>query len=1694
MDPPSSSSSSKHDPSRPLSLQTVVSSSSSSLHSFHSFHTQNTNESSSCSSPVNESTEYAAPAALTVKPPLIKPLTHIPPKSPMFYSPSKSFDPPPIPPKSPGRANSTAGSFRFLDRENRLSILQAHTNRFQQIASPISPTAPNNTTSPSYCAPKPQSTIVSALNHTQPLPSPLSPSEIPAASTTPPPPHPDSSFISDSLDSTPTSFSPAIRTALSPTTRTKTDVATATIGTTNLVSSNTKNTLIPSPTNSIDFTTEEEYINALISSPPLLPPDEDSPILDDISSFHTPLHTPINTQPTTPINTQFPPMPLPVIAPLQLPNTKNASNPAETTTTTTESKSSALSTRVLKTPTTQTPQSQNGPTPPPRSRNRIPSSFLSSYKIHEYLMEAAPNRLPLPQHMIADLSRWIVCVMIVQFDVEVGPDLKVIQPSIQFSEEDFKTICFSALPESTTTFPSNSISSSSSKNKSPLSSWSQFHTFRFEPSSTSLSQDLLNSTEKSPTSPGSPFVSGFRNSKELYGFSLYSQRPDPSASRGYIQESIVILSRLNYPQLFNACLQLLFDSFEQHFISLSLTKEFNNTPNNITDTFDFNLDKNSNNNNNNTENACDWPDSKNVANNNPLEPAVQLVYTRENLAAQILDEKLPIIYTALNNIAQWPDPKPNSTLELGFLGTIINISVPLHDSIPLLGTVELDTSSVNFHSMGRNTHRLSTIETPQQDQDDYYIPSDAPVITTSEPTGSWDYLINYISDFTSLYLLYEYVLLNKPVIIYASSPHLCSTFISLLVDLIKPIPYGGRIREYVTMHSCPPDFDTVGGITGITNPFLINSVRDYEKALIFVLSPNAKLQNAQKQAAKTLNSNTDIKSTSPYYYYRTFHNGIGILRRQNNLWAAFSSFVLSPSQDNLPLSNEPEKPAATGRTPVTNSNEKSPHSTNHASNRKHPEDSSMISKFFSKLGISSRRSVSQPSNASEKKNYNFSKPSSQQYKTVPVSEKHGKRNLSAPVTSDGTTPIVTKLEPLKHSSKLKNQKPIIHQQSINQLHCIENTKIDSDVQNAMKKSLKLHLKHRLVQPDLKFIDQLNKMTDLALEAFVANPSSMSFPEYKSIDFAIRFHFATLTSRFLSPLSCYLEPRRESTNQASSQLPIFSSGVPQITSSNYQPVKAIAPATGTVDPKDFNEQIFKTNLPNTSKSTLKSIRSQRSVKSPHTNKQEVTSGANNEFITSKRGGSVSTLMPGSHNTRTNIKQRPSSLYIDGSRNLEASRSVPGLNIRKASMSARSSSNKIASELSSRTKRYSLPPKLTMTFQSEQLPTYYPPLDADSEKILAEFLKTPSSITDSSFTKMSKINDDEFDFGLSDDPNSEEDGTNAQRTIESKREALRNSNQISHTIEDEIGYNFKAPETTTSTTMTSVLVTNHAPSSVQSTPKHSSFSKPASKSNPIRLVNNPITSRASVSVTSLKKITHSRSKSDTTDNSKPEKPIARSKSTSVKPTQSTGNNLGRRNSRRFSARFFSQLGFGKDHDNDNSDGMVISSPQLVTTTLDPAPLDPYAETLSIVGEDSASFSPTSNNFNTLAHPDETNNHDSFISNESPMTPSMFSSRSSSTSHSYNGKAHESHSVKRTPSITFKSTIHSSPQKSQGPHSDYSSSPVSISKPFSNHDYYSNLTTATQPIDQSLTNKQEVYKEFMSSSNFATWLKMNHTEVYN
>ncbi|KAI1797337.1 hypothetical protein LXA43DRAFT_969315 [Ganoderma leucocontextum] len=350
--------------------------------------------------------------------------------------------------------------------------------------------------------------------------------------------------------------------------------------------------------------------------------------------------------------------------------------------------------------------SDNSPTVPPRRRVSR-SKTLSMLPRRMHRTQLSLDGLLMGTEKIAKLRRWILSLITVNFDLEVGPKITSIYPPLRLTHAEAQNIAFSSFPDS-----------------SQFEEGSQTHSFRIR------MRGPVDAEDWDPDAVRPNTVDGF-----IYGFSCFTRTKDGASKRGYQQTSIVILSHLAYPSLFYTLVSKLAPAFMSH--------------------------------------------------------------------------GGPMLEAACHNVANWSDPIPGTTLELGFLGTVIHVELP--------EAIETQ-QSMSTLTPGR------TIETDIQILASI-CPSDPPIL---------DHFRAVISD---LWSIWECLVLSEPILVFGPSPVTTSRAVWWLRDLLRPIPLSGDFRPFFTIHDTDhtalvnPRPPQAGLLVGITNPFFDKACKHWPNML-----------------------------------------------------------------------------------------------------------------------------------------------------------------------------------------------------------------------------------------------------------------------------------------------------------------------------------------------------------------------------------------------------------------------------------------------------------------------------------------------------------------------------------------------------------------------------------------------------------------------------------------------------------------------------------------------------------------------------------------------------------------------------------------------------------------------------------------------------------------------------------------------
>ncbi|KAJ3257393.1 Protein dennd6a [Boothiomyces macroporosus] len=373
-------------------------------------------------------------------------------------------------------------------------------------------------------------------------------------------------------------------------------------------------------------------------------------------------------------------------------------------------------------------------------------SVITRISLESMEVKASPELLDIlspNQDMKTSLSRldlgnlwqWILCMCVVNFDLELGHALEQTYPPIPFSDAEKKTLCFSAFPDSNSTAHSgDSIFSFRMRNgKFSHNLYSkQKQTYEF------AKQDQFEAANSS----GLPI----ENDGYTYGYVFFRQVKDEQVRRGFFQKAIVLLTPHNWPGLFRDIIQ-------------------------------------------------------------KLGPAVM-----EELVALRNDESAkPPPPTSISSEVNFQ----SSSLDLPFFGKTTRVSFPPNDRFPQF--YEQKTKYENIIS---------------------YITTE-----TTQLCNPGKFYENFAESLENLWTCWEIMTIGDPLIVMSDTPNTCSSIIESLIELIKPIPFGGDFRPYFTIQD--PDFTTFVGkgrspppaiVLGLTNRMFTKVLENWPNIITTGLS------------------------------------------------------------------------------------------------------------------------------------------------------------------------------------------------------------------------------------------------------------------------------------------------------------------------------------------------------------------------------------------------------------------------------------------------------------------------------------------------------------------------------------------------------------------------------------------------------------------------------------------------------------------------------------------------------------------------------------------------------------------------------------------------------------------------------------------------------------------------------------------
>lgn len=372
----------------------------------------------------------------------------------------------------------------------------------------------------------------------------------------------------------------------------------------------------------------------------------------------------------------------------------------------------------------------------------------------------------------AALSRWVTCLCVVTFDVEMGQAMEYIYPPARLTEAERTSICYLAFPDSnscgvgdmTFCFRIRGLSAVHGDQTmrdaagAPRSSDANVLSpglRRLDESTSIIALSGLSIGEDSgdPAAPGAnarPEDASGRDGAGgagaehqqhyFYGYVFFRQAKDALQKRGYFQKSVVLIAPHAYIGLYSRLVEM--------------------------------------------------------------------------IAPEFFTNGRPLLEAACQNIAQWPAPVDGLSCELPILGDVLPVRLPVPFEGPADGPwSEADTG---VRAPAASPGALAAPE--------HYI---------SASVYEADLLQCFQPFLTNLFLLWEQVLTGQPIVVMGTSPAVSSQTVLALVSLIAPLRLACDYRPYFTIHDSDfKEYTTRARspprcILGVTNPYFARALQHW---------------------------------------------------------------------------------------------------------------------------------------------------------------------------------------------------------------------------------------------------------------------------------------------------------------------------------------------------------------------------------------------------------------------------------------------------------------------------------------------------------------------------------------------------------------------------------------------------------------------------------------------------------------------------------------------------------------------------------------------------------------------------------------------------------------------------------------------------------------------------------------------------
>lgn len=482
---------------------------------------------------------------------------------------------------------------------------------------------------------------------------------------------------------------------------------------------------------------------------------------------------------------------------------------------------------------------------------------------------AAAISSPTPS-VQAGLQRWILSIGCVNFDLEKGPDLEFLYPSLGISREERDNIAFSSFPD-TSIFDDGQAVFSWRVREVPLDSSGSEAPFIATPrkqrtASQSSSLASPGSSGRFSTLPtmhrkgSSPSTS---QTHKLWGFEKGRKNPARSLSSDSVEPITSVLAHstgssrsvspfrlqrndsnlLSTPPLESKGSNTSFETANGSETMPSITSEEvakgggSHVPSGRDDaTALTNGSTRTSMSSNYIHGYCYFRQKKDASiRRGYFQKSVvilsHLPYVSllseivKKLGPLFFEQGMPALEAFCQDVRNWPAPEPGARLHLAMLGSVISVDLPIQSQFQTSLAAEARIVQ-NLNAPGKARSGLHI----KPDSRNRRGSEEEPILASIPCTPLFDIFRESLDD---LWLLWECLLLADPILVVGPDPRICSEAVWHLLDLIRPIPFAGDFRPFFTIHDY--DFKTLvtknkpnaGVILGVTNPFMLQACKHW---------------------------------------------------------------------------------------------------------------------------------------------------------------------------------------------------------------------------------------------------------------------------------------------------------------------------------------------------------------------------------------------------------------------------------------------------------------------------------------------------------------------------------------------------------------------------------------------------------------------------------------------------------------------------------------------------------------------------------------------------------------------------------------------------------------------------------------------------------------------------------------------------